>query len=297
MTQKLLIAKTWDSFNVTDTWWDKHDSVPLHDVEKVICPDLHFLKITSDPTYNNIYSESSMMDGAQYESSSYAKTQVKLNFHLHYIDDEDFMRKKHDIQRYFSPKASFHVASPYRPALMAVLYVNAVPIDKTTDHDTLFTVTMDNPHGMWYSNPTSNLVNNWNPSIATDLEFDIDAAKGGKSPNWYLHPGMNKIYIAGDALIQMTNPIVDCSVKVKEPRNFVSVINHTNKTSLSFDSESVPDNSMTWHGLDLRDDSNNQPLNQFTNETDFWLSPGWNQIELVGANEGFIDTRFYYTNY
>ena len=125
-----------------------------------------------------------------------------------------------------------------------------------------------------------------------------------KAPDWSLKPGYNRIYIAGDVMSQLTNPIMQCTIWLNNVSDEVSVINHSSNTSLvSRNLDSGDD--YAWIGLDFRkiegmDPATKSPLtspqNQHSDSLDFWLDPGWNDIELKGAESGYVDTAFYFTN-
>lgn len=284
----LYIYRDWKGLNMTNSWWKDHDEAKMIDVE-TICPDLHFLDYSTDPTISNTYAQDAGIDGSRFEYNALQKTDVTLNFYLEFTDHEDFLDKKHDIQGYFASKAGFIIAAPQHPYIHMCGYPSKVDIKETSEHISVFSITLENALGMWYTNPTSYLEEHWGRDVMEDLRMPTNLT----SPSWSLNSGHNSIWIAGQQMAQLTNPIMDCVISVSGASSDVKVINHTSNTSLEV--KDCPSSEIHWNNLDLRDSDNN-PINQYSNSTDFWLDPGWNDIELVGASSGYINTRFYFTS-
>lgn len=115
---------------------------------------------------------------------------------------------------------------------------------------------------------------------------------------WDLREGTSKVYQPGDFTLQFSNPTIECEVKVFNATQRVTIENHTTNTSLVVQDDpasgmKVP-NYFTWSNLDLRDDDGN-PINQLSSSLDFWIDPGWNTIEIHGAERVTFNPRFYFT--
>lgn len=288
---KLLIYRDWQGLNMGNSWWKNHDSATMYQIEHYL-PYVHFLDIETNPTITNTYADDAGIDGSRFEYNVLSKTTVKLNLYFEFSDYVDFIDKKHDIQEYFAAKAGFIIATSYHPCIHACCYCSKVDIKPTAEHISVFEVDLDNALGMWYSESTSFLQKRWNMQVMRDLRLPTSFET---KPSWQLKPGMNKVFIAGDVMMQMTNPIMQINIHASGCGNNVTINNKTSNTSLSVsDSKALPD--MTWHNLDLRSDEDNTPLNNLTNSLDFWLDPGWNEIELSGAESATLDCRFYFTN-
>ena len=289
---QLLIYRDWQGLNMGNNWWKNHDSATMHTIDYYF-PWLHFLDVDTNPTIQNVYASDPGVDGSRFEYNNLAKTQIKLSFYFEFPTYKLYLDKKHDVQEFFAAKAGFIIGTSYHPNLHACGYCSKVDIKPTSEHIAVFDVILDNALGMWYSESTQFLEKHWDERlIYRDLRLPTDL---GDDHTWKLHAGHNRVFIAGDVMMQMTNPIMQMDIHVKGCSNEVTIFNKTSNTTLSAkDKSSLPD--MTWHNLDLRADGSNQPLNDKTNSLDFWLDPGWNDIQLTGANEAVLDTRFYFTN-
>lgn len=300
---RLYISKSYKGLNMGDIYWNTHNQMAMADIEEL--PEfygwLHFTDIDTNPTIKNVYADDAGVDGSRFEYNSLQKTPVKLSFYFEFDSYEDYMSKKHDVQSYFAAKSVFTIETSYRPAVKANCFVSKVDIKPTSDHIAVFDVTMDNASGMWFTNPTSRLQKDWYPELAYDLRLPTNL-RG--VPSWDLQPGHNNIYIPGDLMVQMTNPIMYTAVFLHGASSKVSVINHTSNTTLSADLQGQPGGELAWMNLDFVrvtgvNESNGavsaDELNQYSNSLDFWLDPGWNDIELQGASSGSIDTRCYFT--
>ena len=299
----LWIAKAYRGLNMTDRWWQSHNSMPTEDIEEL--PQfrgwLHFTDIDTNPSIKNTYSQDAGVDGSRFEYNNLQNTQVKLSFYFEFDDYADYMAKKHDVQAYFAAKATFTIETSYRPTLKADCYVSKADIKPTSDHIAVFDVMLDNPAGMWHSNPTLMMSTKWLPYYNYDLRLPTRLSG---VPDWSLHPGHNDIYIAGDQMVQLTNPNMHLNVWLYGTGSSFSVTNHSSNTQLSADLRGQSGGTMMWQNTNLyritkTNDTNNtfsgDPLNQYSNSTDFWLNPGWNDLELQGASSGYVDTPFYFT--
>lgn len=295
--------RDWRGLNMGNTWWKNHDMATMTNVED-ICPDLYLMDVYTDPTISNVYAQDAGIDGSRFEYNSLAKTPVTLTFRLHYDDNRDFLDKKHDIQQYFASKAGFIMQTNFHPTLHACCYTNKVEIKPTSDHDAVFTITMDNALGMWFTNSTRYLEKDWDKAIMQDLRVPVSFNKEN-SPSWSLKPGHNRIWIGGDVMSQLTNPIMDCKIFLYGCSNHVAVINHTSNTMLEAEGRGVRDDcvwmNLNFGHVDAINPKNKAitytPLNQYSNSLDLWLDPGWNDVELQGAQSGYVDTRFYFANF
>lgn len=286
----LMIYRDWKGLNMSNSWWKDHDSATMYHIEHYY-PWLHFLDLDTNPTIQNTYAEDAGIDGSRFEYNVLAKTPITLNFFFEFDDFKDFIDKKHDVQEYFAAKAGFILATDYHPNVHACGYVSKVDIKPTSDNISVFSVTMDNALGMWYTNSTGFLEKNWNDQVLSDLRLPTSM---GDRPNWNLKPGVNEIFIAGDVMSQLTNPIMDCRITLNGCSGHVKLYNKTSNTTLEAKGDEV-NGTITWNNLDLRN-SDGKPINQCSNSLDLWLDPGWNEIELSGCSGGYIDTRFYFTN-
>lgn len=300
---KLFIYRDWQGLNMSNSWWKNHEWASMPDIETMpqFSGWLHFLDIDTNPTIQNTYASDAGIDGSRFEYNNLAKTPVKLSFYFEFTDYADFLDKKHDVQQYFASKAGFIIGTSYHPTIHACCYTSKVEIKPTSDHISIFTIEMDNALGMWFSNPTKSMMEDWSLQKAFDLRLPTSMSK---APNWSLKPGHNKIYVAGDVMSQLTNPIMQCTIWLNSVSDEVSVINHSSNTSLVSRNLDAGDD-YAWIGLDFRkiegmNPDNNTPFtspqNQHSDSLDFWLDPGWNDIELKGAESGYVDTAFYFTN-
>ena len=301
---RISIYRDWQGLNSGNTYWKDHTSVAMHDIEDL--PQfrgwLHFTDIDTNPTMKNTYAEDAGVDGSRFEYNSYSKTQVKLSFYFEFDSYREYIEKKHDIQAYFSARAGFVIETNYHPAIRARCYISKIDIKPTSDHIAVFDVTLDNALGMWTTNNTQQMEERWNSAYFYDLQLPTSMRN---APTWSIGPGHNDVYIAGDLTVKMTNPIMTTNVFVYGAGSKVSVINHTNGTILEADTQGKYSGDFAWMNLDFGQvqnvhSENNQidlmSLNQYSNALDFWLSPGWNDIELQGASSGYIDTGFYFVN-
>lgn len=304
---QIRIYRDYQGLNMGNTWWNNHYEAKMVSAE-TICPNLHFLDIETNPTINNVYTNDSAVDGSRFQYNSLEKTPIKLNFWLQYTDYRDYIDKKHDIESYFSSKAGFVIQTNYHPAIHARCYVNKIEIKPTSAHDAIFTVTMDNATGMWFSNNTRLLEEEFGKYVVRDLRMPKSALQGGK-PSWKLHPGENKIWIGGDCVIQFSNPVMQSDIYLYGCTSGVSIVNKTNNTSLVANNRKGYDTingNYVWLGLDFGKVISINPKNRkvtyhgvnfLSSSTDFWLNPGWNTIELTNATSAYIDTSFYFSNF
>lgn len=304
---QVMVYRDFQGLNMGNSWWDSHYEAEMVSVER-ICPNLHFLDLETEPSINNVYTNDAAVDGSRFQYNSLQKTTMTLHFWLQFTDYRDFIDKKHDIESFFSAKAGFDVATNYHPNIHARGYVNKIQIKPNGDHDAIFDVTMDNAYGMWFTNKTSLLEEHWDSQTVRDLRMPKSALQNGK-PTWKLHPGTNKVFIPGDVVVQLSNPIVQCNIHLNGCSDGVSVINKTNNTRLVANNRhnihAAPiSGNYVWMNLNfgkvVKIDPKTKkitytPSNMYSNSTDFWLNPGWNTIELQNAASGYIDTSFYFT--
>ncbi|WP_242362050.1 phage tail domain-containing protein [Limosilactobacillus antri] len=305
---RMKIYRDWAGLNMTNSWWKDHKSASLENVEDIVCADLHFLDYNTNPSISNTYIQENGIDGSRFEYSDYKKTTLTLNFHLEFSSYKDFLDKKHDIQSYFVAKAAFIISFSNHPSLRCRCYTQKCEIKPSGPHDSIFSIEMDNPLGLWYSEATDNLAdliwekdNNGNSRInqaeveSLRRDFRLNRSWGPEDLIGLreLKPGHNKCMWAGDVMMQMTNPLMDFDVYLYGCSNGFQLINHTTNTSLTGDSSINGD--AEWDGLNLCKSSGG-PINQHTSSTDFWIDPGENDIELIGANSAKISTRFWFIN-
>lgn len=304
---KVYVYRDWQGLNATNSWWKDHDSASLIDVES-ICPDLKLLDIQTNPTINNTYTQDAGVDGSRFEYNTLQKTTIKLRFWLRWSSYQDYFDKKHDIQGFFAAKARFLLSVSYHPYLTAACYPSKVdltlPDDHTGLHDLVFNVELDNATGSWFTNQASWMFQQWRQGhgeqVVRDLRLPRSVVEQGPTAlMWDLRNGGNRVYQPGDFTLQFSNPNVECVVKVEEANAEKVVIeNTTTNTSLVVQADkkdgiSVP-SDFTWHSLDLTD-SDGHHINQLSNSLDFWIDPGWNNIEIHGANRVTFNPRFYFT--
>lgn len=304
---KVLVYRDWKGLNMTNSWWKDHDFATLTNVEN-ICPDLVLLDMQTNPSISNVYTNDPGVDGSRFEYNNLQKTTIKLRFLLHWSSYEDYFDKKHDIQSFFAAKARFLLKVSYHPFLTAACYTSKVDMNLPEDHaglhDLVFTVELDNALGCWYTNQASWMYQQWRHGdeshIIRDLRLPRSVVQQG--PNalmWDIHEGESKIYQPGDFMIQLSNPEVECVVKVEGVHaDTVSIENKTTNTQLVVKNDpqsglSVP-SSFTWSNLDLTDEDGNH-INQLSNSLDFWIDPGWNDIIVSGASRVTFNPRFYFT--
>lgn len=299
----LNIYRDWKGLNMGNSWWKNHYYSNMEDIEEMdqFQGWLHFLDIDTNPTITNTYNQDAGIDGSRFEYNVLSKTPIKLSFYFEFTDYEDYINKKHDVQSYFAAKAGFVIGTSFHPNIHACGYVSKVDIKPTSDHIAIFDVTMDNALGMWYSNGTKFMENNW----SNDMFYDLRMPTNFKEvPSWRLKPGHNKIFIGGDVMSQLTNPIMDCNIYLYSVGDNVKVINHTSNTTLEANPRDY-DGDLVWMNLNLGklidvDPKSHKitykPFNEVSNSLDFWMDPGWNDIEVQGCDGGYLDTRFYYTN-
>lgn len=306
---KVLVYRDWKGLNMINTWWKDHDMAELTNVEN-ICPDLHLLDMQTNPTIKNVYASDAGVDGSRFEYNNLQKTTVKLRFWLHWHSYQDFFDKKHDIQSFFAAKARFLLKTSYHPYLTAACYPSKVditlPDDHSDMHDLVFTIELDNAFGYWYTNQASWMWAQWRngkgeSQIIRDLRLPRDVVQQGPDAlMWDLREGTTKVYQPGDFMIQLSNPNVECVVKVEDVHSdTVTIENHTTNTSLIVSSDEasgmkVPQD-FTWSNLDLVDGITGNHINQLSSSLDFWIDPGWNEIEFHGANRLTLNPRFYFT--
>lgn len=301
------IIRDWQGLNLGNNWWKTHYSKKF-DYAESICPNLHFLDLETDPSINNVYSNDSAIDGSRFQYNSLQKTAVKLNFWLQFENYRDFIDKKHDIESYFSAKAGFEINTNYHPNLHFRGYVNKIEMKPNGPNDCVFTITMDNAFGMWFSNNTQYLEEHWDNQAAKDLRVPRNFLSNSK-PSWHLHAGTNKVWVGGDCIIQLSNPIVQSRIFLYGCTDNVTVYNKTTNTKLiATNNQNAPaiSGNFVWMNLNFGKVNsinpksrsiNYTPYNQCTNSSDFWLDPGWNEIELSNCSSGYIDTRFYFSNF
>lgn len=277
-------ARGLNTYDIRDGQWTK-----MYDVES-IAPGLRFLDIDTEPLMKSTFTDDPGVDGSRFEYSTYQKSTVTLKFWLTFDNYADFIDKKHDVERFFAQKAGFAICTSYRPNIHAFCYFSSFENFEPTNnasHTCLFNVKLDNAWGCWYSNTSSNLINHWDNRVIQDLQMPVRMG----DPNWDMKPGSNKVYIPGDATIQMSNPQVICHIQMADCSGYVSINNKTNGTELVATGDGV-NGDLVWWGLDLRTMDTNMPINQYSNSTDFWLNIGWNDIEVEGCSNAFIDTQF-----
>lgn len=301
--------RDWQGLNMGNSWWKDHKVSTMTNVEE-ICPDLHLLDITTDPTISSVFSEDAGIDGSRFQYNTLVKTPINLKFGLNFSDHLDFLDKKHDIQQYFSSKAGFIMNTSYHPTIHACAYPAGFEgMDQPQgDHYCIFTVKLYNGLGMWYTNNTRWLEDNWSQSVMQDLRVPT----GLERPSWKLNPGHNKIWISGDVMSQLTNPIMDCKIWCYGVSGeILSIENETSNTKLVADhkkywTEPALNGDYVWMNLNFGkvnsvDDKNGAidytPMNGMSSSVDFWLDPGWNDIILTGASSAYLDTRFYFANF
>lgn len=297
MSEKIQVNayRDWTGLNMTNSYWKDHNVVNLTNVEDV-APDLHLLDIITDPTIQNTYSNDAGIDGSRFEYNALEKTTITLKFYLEFSDYRDFLNKKHDIQAYWAAKAKFSIQTSYHPYIHAACYLNKLEMKPTSDHICLFDIVLDNAFGMWFTDSTSFLEKNWDSNMMRDLRAPTSLRK----PSWDLHLGLNKVWIGGDVMSQFTNPVMNCTIRLDNPSNDATrIYNKTTNTVLETHGITNSGNTSStwyWNNLNLTLDSG-LPINDISNATDFWLDPGWNEIEINGASGGYLDVRFYYTNF
>ena len=301
--------RDWKGLNLGNSWWKNHDTSTMTNIEN-ITPDLKLLDITTDPVINNVYTHDAGIDGSRFQYNNLAKAPINLKFWLHYTDHRDFVDKKHDIDQYFAAKAQFIMQTNYHPALHAAAHTAGFEglDDSKSDHDVVFTVKMDNALGMWFTNSTSWIENNWDSYLMQDLRTPTDLGR----PSWKLHPGENRIWIAGDVMSQLTNPTMDCKIWLYGVNTeMLTITNKTSNTKLIVDHKhnwTEPPLSGDYVFMNLNFGKVNSvdqksgaidytPFNSMNQALDFWLDPGWNTIVLDGAASGYLDTRFYFAHY
>lgn len=281
--------RDWKGLNMYNKWWDTHDTATMTNVED-ICPDLHVYDFLTNPTPSVTYSNDPGVDGSRFEYSNLTKTQMQIKAFFTFTDLADYWEKKNAIQSYFVAKAGFILQTNLHPARHAVGYVTKCDIKPSSNHVADFSVMMDNAFGMWFTNSTSWLENNWESYLNRDLEVPT-AFK--QPPSWWLSAGDNRIWFAGRQMSQLTNPIMDCKISIYGVGgDGFKLINHSTNTMYEYHGGDGGD--MIMYNLDLRN-SDGDPVNQYTSSTDLWFNPGYNDIELQGAASGYIDTRFYFT--
>lgn len=304
---KVLVYRDWQGLNATNSWWKDHDMATLTNIEN-ICPDLKLLDVQTNPTISNTYTNDAGIDGSRFEYNNLQKTPIKLRFWLHWGSYQDYFDKKHDIQAFFAAKARFLLKVNYHQYLTAACYPNKVDLNLPDDHaelhDLIFTVELDNAMGCWYTNQASWMWHEWaegegGSQIIRDLRLPRDVVQQGPDAlMWDLREGTSKVYQPGDFTLQFSNPNIECEVKAFNASSKVTIENKTTNTSLVVQDDpasgiKVP-SYFTWSSLDLRDDDGN-PINQLSNSLDFWIDPGWNTIEIHGAERVTFNPRFYFT--
>lgn len=286
----LYLIEYAQGLDMTDLKMDK--TTQFVDVENA-CPGLRFLDIQTDPVMQNTFTNDAAVDGSRFEYSTYQKSTVTLKFWLTFDNYEDFIEKKHDVERTFAQKAQLVIETSYRRNVMALCYFNSFenfePANNAA-HTCLFNVKLDNALGVWVSNLTSYMVEHWDHETPQDLRMPIRVG----DPGWTLQPGDNRVYIPGDIPIKMTNPQVDCDIHMYGCGGDVRITNNTANNELYAHGDGVT-GDLVWHGVDLRT-ADGIPINQYSTSSDFWLVPGWNDITLNGCSSAFIDTRFLFVN-
>lgn len=305
---QLGVYRDFQGLNMTNSWWDNHWKADFISAE-TICPNLHFLDIETDPTVNNVYSNDSAVDGSRFQYNTLEKTPIKLHLWLQFEDYRDFIDKKHDIEAFFTSKAGYVLNTNFHPNIHARAYLNKIEIKPNGPNDAVFTITMDNPAGCWFTNRTSELEKDFDGEIANDIRPPRSLfARQGK-PTWSLHKGMNHVWIGGDNMIKLSNPICEADIFLYNCQSGVDLINRTTKTDLcayNIDGYDRISGDYVWMNLNFGTLESVDPAtraitytpqNMLTTSTDFWLAPGWNDIELKLAESAYIDTAFYFNNF
>lgn len=285
----LNIYRDWGGLNSHNSWWDTHDTAQMEDVESLF-PDLRFLDYDINPVINNTFTNDAGIDGSSWQYNSAGQSTLTLHFWLHFDTYYDFLDKKRDIQNYFTSKAAFELSFSNHDIIHARCYTSKcdMSLKEKGTHDLLFDVEMINALGLWFTNRTSFLQKNWK----SEWMYDLHMAVGVSHPDWSLNAGTTNIYIPEGVRIQMTNPNMELGIKIYGASGSVSIKNETTGTELSAAGDGVTGN-LTWYNLNLQN-SDGEPINQYSNSRDFWIDPGLNKITLTGASGGYVDTRFFF---
>ena len=319
----LKIYKDFEGLNMTN--WDpaaynNGGIITYQDVES-IAAGLVFLDITkSAPSIATSYYQNPGNNGSVFEYNNISKSQLELSFWIHSFDHYSIMMNYRDVCSYFSGQALYRITTSYHPSLFASCVVNKIgDLTFKSQYDALFTVTLDNPLGLWFTDPSDAIETHYSADFNWQKKLDDLPVPGDVSPDelsWMLYTGHNNVMVLGDQLIKLSDPSMHVVMFVDGINGDVQIINHTTNTSLYL-SAAAGVSSATWYDLDVRDGDNSaRGLNQYTSGTDFWLSPlsttnqissdsgavdfgtgGYNDIELIGANSLQLKTRFYFAHF
>lgn len=272
-------------------WWKYHDKVKLTNIESV-CPDFHVYDFETNPVPVITYANDAGVDGSRLEYLSFQKSIMTITGGFTYHDTTDYWDKKGAIDSYFVTKACLVIQTNIHPGRRAIGYVSKPEIKSVSSHYASVVLTLDNPLGMWFTTKTSSLEDNWTPNLNYDLNVPTSFHH---APSWKISSGRHQIWIGGDEIMKFTTPMNDTTITLNNVNGEFGIVDHTTGKSLIAHNQDGDLNGETvcWNGLDLRD-QNGEQANGMVDSTDFWLYPGFNDIEVVGADSAYLDTRFYF---
>ena len=127
-----------------------------------ITPNLKFLEMDTFPVYTNNISNVVGVDGAIFNGGNFGKSIINLNFLVNFDTFDDFMLAKHDIYATFMTHEEIRVRTNQAPN--KVYYCHSagfnIAIKKVGQNGAVFTIPLQNVHGICYSICNSDEIEN-----------------------------------------------------------------------------------------------------------------------------------------
>lgn len=266
--------------------WVKVGNQDEIDVED-IATGLRFLDEDSSPALTNTYTDITGIDGGLYNTSTFGRNIVTARFWLHFGDWYDFKLAKHDIYRVFSTKDLIRIRTDASPAVVKYVRSTAFDIKPMEDgsHDSVFTISFENPSGYQYSIVNSDAVKTYD---VASWQLGENLPNGQDLKYHFVDQSSFSVYNASDITIDPYYQRHELKIIIKHSGTAFNIRNTTTGDMYRFNGQMTNNDTLFIDGLNSY--LNSDLVDNQTNYRYITLLPRWNDFKVDGADD--IDIKF-----
>lgn len=244
---------------------------------------LEYLGDNATLAATNQLNQMASVDGATFQYRSFSNYQIPANFALKFRNWQDFKLAKHEITRLLATRQPMRMRTDtetYIVRFVLPTMPTIAPAEPEANYS-LFTVNFDNPSGYRYSIFRSDA--DWGDAGS---QFGMNLPT--KKPSYHFTDKSFKIYNASDITIDPFKQNHDLKIISKFNGGSMKLTNKTNNSEWSYNQSSNGSEQIILDGITTT--VNGQAASSRTDYGNITLNPGWNDIDVTGADS--VDITF-----